>query len=78
MFSCESHQIFQNAFFAKHIWVTVSAKYLFLLETSTLATKNVSFSLGYFKYFPDKTPWIACKQLFVEFLDNQSAVSRLI
>ena len=27
MFSCEFYQIFQSAFFVKHIWVTVFAKY---------------------------------------------------
>ena len=31
VFSCEFYQILQNAVFAKHLWVTVSAKYRFLL-----------------------------------------------
>ena len=53
-FSFEFSQIFQNAFFAKQLWVTVSAKYPFLFVTSTSATKNVSFKLDYFKYFRDK------------------------
>ena len=34
MFSCEFYQIFQNAVFAKHLWVTVSAKYPFLFVPS--------------------------------------------
>ena len=42
------YQIFQNAFFAKHIRVTTSAKYPFLFVTWTSATKNVSFNLCYF------------------------------
>ena len=54
MFSCEFYQIFQNTFFAKHLWVTANAKYPFLFVTSTSATENVSFDFGYFKYFRDK------------------------
>ena len=54
MFSCEFYQTLQNAVFAKHIWVTASAKYPFLFVTSTSATKDVSFNLGCFRYFQDK------------------------
>ena len=54
MFSCAFYQIFHNAAFAKHPWVTASVKYPFLFVTSTSATKNASFDLGYFKYFRDK------------------------
>ena len=54
MLSCEFYQIFQKAFFAKHIWVTASDKYPYWFFTSTSAAKNVSFNIGYFKYFRDK------------------------
>ena len=74
MFSCVFYQMFQNPVFAKHLWMTASAKYPFLFVTPTSATKNVSFDLGYFKYFLDKH----CEQLFVEVLERQSAVTKLI
>ena len=54
MFSCEFYQIFQNTFFCKTRLMTASAKYPFLFVTSTSATKNISFKLGYFKYFREK------------------------
>ena len=54
VFSCEFYQIFQNPFFANHLWVTAPTKYLFLIVTSTPATKNVSLDLDDFKYFWDK------------------------
>ena len=42
---------FRTLFFAKHLWMTASAKYPFLFVTWISATKNVSLDLGYFKYF---------------------------
>ena len=73
VFFCEFYQIFQNAAFAKPLWMAASAKYPALFVTSTSDTKNVSLHLGYFKCSRDKH-WIACEQLcFVEVLDRQSA-----
>ena len=49
---------FLNAFFAKHLWVTASAKYQFLFGTLTLATMFPSkcfLQPCYFKYFRDNT-----------------------
>ena len=70
-------------------WMLVlNTPFLFVMSTS--ATKNVSFNLGYFKYFWDiffkelftsnsqRLPWDACKQPVVEVLYRQSAVTRLI
>ena len=54
VFSCDFYQRFQNAALAKHFWMTASANYSFLFVTSTSATKNVSFDLGYFKHFRNK------------------------
>ena len=43
-----------HCFCKKHLWVTASAKYFFLFVMFIFSTKNVSFDLGYFKYFRDK------------------------
>ena len=52
-FPVSSTKCFRTTF-AKQLWVTALAKYLFLFITSTSATKIVPFNLGYFKYFRAK------------------------
>ena len=43
MFSCEFYQIFQSAFFVKHIWVTVFAKYPVFVRYVYLSHKKCFF-----------------------------------
>ena len=49
----------------------------FLFVTSTSATKNVSFNLGYFKYFETNTELLADSTSW-RLLDGQSVVTKLI
>ena len=82
----EFYQIFQKDFFAKHLRVTASAKYPFWFVTSTSATKNVSFNLGYFKEVLTslvilnifETNTVNCLRTALCGSSRQSAVTKLI
>ena len=77
MFSCEFYQIFQNAIFAKQIWVIALAKHPFFHYVNLSHKKMFPSTLVILNIF-QKTLWIACKQPFAGVLEKQSVVTKSI
>ena len=65
-------------FFCKTHPVTASAKYPNLSDTLTSTIKKCFLPNWLFLIFSRQTLWIVCEQVFLEFLDSQSAVTKLI
>ena len=78
MFSCEFYQIFQSAFFVKHIWVTAFAKYPVFVRYVYLSHKKCFLQPWLFWIFSRQTLRITCEQSFMGALDSQLWLSWFI